>query len=254
MSVRIRVVAALAIMAMVMSTVAYATPTGSSISINFGADEPDGAGSAVTGAAGLAGTVNWNNLELNEGNSALTMDVQSASMASTATVSWTSNNTWSSQGRGEENNTAPAGDDRNLMTGYLDTTDVTVTEVTVTGLDDVFTDMAYRVAVYIQGGVNGRGGQYTVTTDNKVSTLNLTTEAAFDGTYIPGGDPGNNYLVLGGNEGFTAPDFVLTATPTTGDPPRAPINGIEIVAIPEPTTIALLVFGLIGWAAVARRR
>ena len=91
-----------------------ATPK--TISINFGANEPDAAGSAVTGAAGVLGTSNWNNVA---GQNVTASDlIDSNGAATSASVEWTSNNTWASQGKGEDNNTAPEGNDRNLMTGY----------------------------------------------------------------------------------------------------------------------------------------
>jgi PEP-CTERM motif len=231
-----------------------ATPTGESISINFGADQPTGdARSDVMGAAGLAGTVNWNNFDGASGTSVpLIMDVSGTSVPSTATVTWSTATTWASTGNGEENNTAPAGNDRNLMTGYLDASETTVTQVTVSGLDDVFSD-GYNVVVYVQGGVNGRGGQYTINAEDQISTLNLVQEAAFDGTFVPGGQPGANYLVMAG---FTSPQFTLTATPTVGTTVRSPINGIEIVhvVIPEPSAVVLMGLGLVGLVGFVYRR
>ncbi len=247
MSARFGIVATLAL-AVTFSTVAYATPIGTSIAINFGADEPAGAGSSVSGAAGLAGTVNWNNLSgATGGPASLIMDAHGVSMPSSAVVSWVSNNTWSSTGRGEDNNAAPTGNDKNLMAGYLDTNATDPAVVTISGLDSVFTAAEYSVAVYIKGGVNNKGGQYTITTPNQVQTAaNLQTQA-FDGTYVPG----ENYLVFAG---LNAPEFTLTAQPEVGNNPRAPINGIEIVAIPEPSTIVLLGMGIAGLVGLARRR
>ena len=243
-------VAALAVVVLIGSNAAIqATPTGTSIAINFAADEVAPDGSAVTGAAGLAGTVNWNNFTLNASTAAqpLSKDVMSSSVSSTAMVEWVSNNTWASTGRGEENNTAPAGNDRNLMTGYLDTNNTSETRVSVTGLDAEFTAVEYRVAVYINGGVTGRGGQYTITTPNQVKTAELTDTAPFDGTYVGG----ENFLVFAG---LTSPNFVLSATPTVGGTPRAPIDGIEIVAIPEPGSMVLLAVGAIGVLGLIIRR
>jgi hypothetical protein len=252
-SVRVWMAAVAVLAATMWSATGFATPTGTSISINFGADEPNGARSDVTGAAGIAGTQNWNNLSTLAGTDvALTMDQMGVVAPSTATVSWESAGTWSSTGRGEENNTAPAGNDRNLMTGYLDTSNTSVTTVHVKGLDSVVTTPEYAVAVYIQGGVNGRGGQYTVATESQVSTLSLVTDAAFSGTYVPGGEAGANYLVF---TGFTDPEFTLTATPTDGGGTlRAPINAIEIVAIPEPSTMMLLGLGMLGITGLGLRK
>ena len=90
----------------------------------------------------------------------LTADFLSIMTVSTsADVSWTSTNTWSSTGRGEENNTAPAGNDRNLMTEYLDQNfDSAQTTVQVMDILAAFTNKGYDLYVYIKGGVNGRGG------------------------------------------------------------------------------------------------
>jgi hypothetical protein len=210
--------------------VVNAAPTGPSIAINFGADEPSGAGLAfVEGAAGVLGTVNWNNFEGPESFAPepLEMDVSGASQASTAEVEWVSTNTWASDGRGEANNFAPEGDDRALMVGYLDqnTTDFTI-EVTVSNLDPVFVGSGYDVYVYAVGGVTGRGGEYTIGNE----TIEHTVVEPFDGEFIEWDDQDQvgNYMVF---RGLTDAAFTLEALNTIGGTPRAPINGIEIVAL-----------------------
>ncbi len=209
-------------------------PDGSTIAINFGADEPAGARSDVTGAAGVLGTISWNNLDGSEGEAALSADVDGAPVATTASVSWASNNTWASGGRAENNNDAPEGDDRNLMIGYLDTNGEDPNSVTVSGLP---AEGTYDVIVYTKGGVIGRGGDYTIG-DNTQSHVDA---AAFSGSFVLGGE--GDYLVF---RDVSGDSFTLTGQPTTGSPARAPINGIEILiggGVPEPagiTSVALV--------------
>jgi hypothetical protein len=192
---------------------------GAVVAINFAADEPAGNRSDVTGAAGVLGTVNWNNVDSAAGSASdLVADVAGASTPSGVSVEWASPNTWSSTGRGEENNTG-SGNDGNLMTGYIDTNAEDPISATVSGLPDGAT---YDVIVYIKGGVNGKGGDYTIGDQ----VLSHTDTAAFDGNFVYGefGD----YLVF---KGVTGSSFTLQSQPTHGggSAPRAPINGLEVV-------------------------
>ena len=209
-----------AIVALVVtsSAMVWAHPAGPSIAINFASEEPNGAGSEVLGPAGVLGTTNWNNLlGPNGGPEFLVLDDNDEPDDSDVTVEWVSNNTWASDGRGEANNTAPDGDDRNLMIGYLDTNADTANSVTVTGLESL-TDEPYDVYVYMTGGVPGRGGDYTIGDE----VIAHVTEGPFDGNY----NEGFQFIVFQGVEGDS---FTLTGQPTTGAPARAPINAIEIV-------------------------
>lgn len=197
---------------------------GSSISINFGADEPDGAGSAVTGEAGILGSSVWNNVEGNAGEATQLIALAGGAAGLTdISVSWESNNTWSSTGRGEENNSAPEGEDRNMMTGYLDTNNTSLTTVTVSGLP---VGSNYNVIVYAKGGVNGRGGTFTIGDE----TQEKTDEEAFDGELTAGRD----YLIFSNLSGDS---FEIVGTPTVGGTPRAPINGIEIAFTSAPPPV-----------------
>ena len=101
--------------------------------------------------------------------------------------------------------------------------------------------------------MNGRGGTYTI----GGTTLEHTVTAAFSGSFLqdtldPGTTANSNYLVF---RGFSGPAFTLTAVPTIGAPARAPINAIEIVAVPEPVDVALLgLRTILVSAGVALRR
>jgi hypothetical protein len=240
-----------------------------SIAINFGSDEPvvtpAGPGSPVNGAAGVLNTVRWNNLTGADSTApvVLSADVNGTLTPTAATVIWSSPNTWASTGRGEENNTAPAGNNRNLMTGYIDTLGIGAegASVTIANLPNLASQGLpfFDVYVYIQGGANDRGGTYTI----GGSTKEHTVLAPFTGSFIedtvdPGTTPMSNYLVF---RGLTGSGFTLTATPTL--PPtgtqRAPVAAIEIVAspVPEPATIALLATSALVVSAgmyVRRRR
>src|SRR5688572_10153382 len=75
-----------------------------SIGLNFGADEVSGTKSATLAATDVAGVpsvaqANWNNLETLTGTANnLTADAGGTAEATTATVTWNSNNTWASVG------------------------------------------------------------------------------------------------------------------------------------------------------------
>lgn len=222
-----------------------------SIAINFGADEPalTGGGTlSATDVAGAAPQANWNNVSGNFGTASDLVD--SSGAATSVTITWTSPNTWSSTGRGEENNGLTGGD-RALMTGYIDTgaDSANTASVTVSGLPAGFTSLGYNVIVYSLGGVAGRGGGFTIDGTTLIGTspsspTALTQDAGVDMT-----DEGT-YLVF---SGLTGSSFTLTADASLGNF-RAPINGIQIVSVPEPSTVALLVLGGIGVVTTLRRR
>ena len=218
------------------------SPDGTSIAINFGADEPNGlVESYVEGPAGVLQTANWNNFEsypggpdpieqdtIPGGPEPLITDINGTAAPSTAEVEWDTSNTWSSAGRGEENNNAPEGNDRALMLGYLDqnTNDI-ITTVTVSGLSAPFTSGPYDVYVYFQGGVNDTGGEYTIGDE----TVELIVNEAFEGEFIEwdGEEQIGNFYIF---QDVTGAEFTLEAEPThpAGGTERAAVNGIEIVA------------------------
>lgn len=266
MNVLVKTVTGAAAMLLVASH-SLATSSGYSIGLNFGADEYYSGAPAVASNAGtLASTAvagvdavkqaNWNNLEFYEGYAEnLTADNRGAAVTSTAVVYWNCNNTWSTTGRGEENNGFPTdSSDYVLMIGYLDTGDPTTTAVTFTGLPAQLTS-GYDVYVYLLGGTGGnRGGGYRIT-DELGNTLKdyLIGDSAVSPTEFVR-DPGfshddkGNYIVF---RGLTAANIVVEAT--TEAPygmVRAPINAIQLVAAAKdtaaPTVPANLTAELVG--------
>ena len=243
-----------------------------SIGLNFGADEANGAKTGTLAATDRAGVPavaqpNWNNLELLNGTSTtIVADVQGVSTPTTATVAWTSANTWSSTGRGEENNSF-TGADKTLMTGYLDTGGATTSTVTIQNLPTGLTSAGYDVYVYLLGGVANKGGGYRIVDATTGAVLKNYVKAqcsvkptahvqAIPTETAPGT---GTYLLF---SGVASPNIKVEATTAGGygfdaassPNPRAPINAVQLVAPPSstpPATLSIAVSGanaVISWA------
>jgi hypothetical protein len=216
-----------------------------SVGLNFGADDNAAPlGLAAADVAGALPQANWNNLNGAAGNSStIVADASGSAVPTTISVTWTSPNTWSSTGRGEENNGFPAGADRTLMTGYIDTGDTAASAATVTisGIPAEFSSGGYDVLVYGLGGVAGRGGAYTIGGETKFGTSPANPAVHSEDAGVGVTDTGT-YVRFRGQFGssFT---LVASADPALGAGVnfRAPINGIQIVKNQNPN--ATLVTG-----------
>ena len=226
---------------LVLGCAALAVPTlasAQSLGLNFAATDPDAATSSLnpTDVAGALPQPNWNNLDTNIGTDVGGL-VKSDGTASTATVSWNSNNTWRSTDTG--NNAFSEGANRKLMAGYLDTLDTAAgaVSVTVNNIDAALRAPAYDVYVYFLGdsGEN-RGGGYTVD-DGVTNELKYGSTMAMPTMHVedPGTDVNNSldgtYLRF---RRLTGTSLMVTGdtTLTTPNGFRAPINGIQIHARP----------------------
>jgi hypothetical protein len=229
------------------------------LGLNFAADEvaPTGSALAPGDVAGAVPQANWNNLTGADGMNVGDLERDNGA-ASTATVTWSSNNTWASLREGEMNNNF-TGPDRNLMTGYLDSGDTvaTATSVTVDNIDAAVRIPNYDVLVYMANGSQvTRGGGFTLTSGGSSQVKYGSTSGPGPSMHVldPGTDIDNtlhgSYLRF---TGLSAPSFTLTAdaTLTTPNGFRATIAAIQIVGIPEPAS-AILACGaalvaMIGW-------
>jgi hypothetical protein len=101
----------------------------------------------------------------------------------------------------------------------------------VSGLPTTFTARGYDVYVFMNGEVPAgetRTGNFSIGTMMMTATQAGNTPFAGTFTQAIGGGVGN-YVVF---RGLTAASFSLSARPGTGTTLRAPVNGMQIVALP----------------------
>ncbi|HET7625271.1 MAG TPA: immunoglobulin domain-containing protein [Verrucomicrobiae bacterium] len=253
---------ALAVLSSVfLPAILSASPDGISIPIKLAADN----GYAVTNAAGVLRTVNWNNKTGQSGSgSTLNVDNFGSPSPSSATVSWCSNNT------GVQNNGDHSTPDKALMNSFPDSSSGTPpsgngttkkVSVTVTNLDSVFTDGGYDVYVYFNGtspGGNGtRGGSFIMIPDGQdpiqwncgftspdFTTGTYVQDVTPDNTEIATETPGCNYIVF---SNLTASSFFVTGNGGLGvtnvQSTKVQICGVEVVAHSAGSTIPTIVSG-----------
>lgn len=213
-----------------------ATVSAQSLGLNFAAADPDAATSSLnpTDVAGVVPAANWNNLlgATGTGVGGLFYNNAGTPVASGATVTWTSPNTWRSGG----NNAFPAGPNKILTSGYLDTGNTAATGISITlsNLDAALRTPAYDVYVYFVSDSNAnRGGAYTINDGiNNIVKYGSTMGSPTGFVEDPGVDTDltvdGNYLRF---RGLTGSSFTLTTNTelTTPNGFRAPINAIQII-------------------------
>lgn len=206
------------------------------LGFNFAATDPDAATSTVLPdeSAGVVPQTHWNNLTGATGSATngLSYDQNGTAAPSSATISWSSPNTW----RSGANNAFFDGPDKKLTSGYLDTGNTAANGISimVKNLDDVFTQGGYDVYVYfISDSSANRGGGYTLDDGNgPVVKYGSTMGSPFEYVEDPGTD---RDLSIDGNYlhfvGLTGKSFTLTTDTTLTSPNgfRAPVNAIQIV-------------------------
>ena len=181
---------------------------------------------AAAESAGVVAKANWNAATGAAHSTPLSLKDETGA-ATAATVTWTSDNVWSTP-------TADQAGNRRLMIGYLDTGVENATSVTVAGL----APGAYDVYVYADGdnAVATRAGSYQISGAGvTTTTINLTDAANtnFNGTFTQANNSAGDYVKFS----IDADGFTLTATPgqSSNGGRRAPVNGIQIVPTAAPT-------------------
>jgi hypothetical protein len=226
------------------------------IGINFkGPTKPETGASVGDRTAGVEPQSNWNDLGY-WGSSSIKND------SGTGVANLSVNTSTSTDGYNSYT-TIPSDDgNRYLMRGYIHSSGASMT-VTVAGLGHPFTTHGYDVIVYFDGENGESGGAdwitaYTITGGDITTVIygkdeggagdwaGTFTEAS--GTSAEDANAVGNYVRF---DGMKASAFTLTATPVSGD---GPINAIQIIAAPEPASLALLVLGLSAALGTRLRR
>lgn len=216
------------------------------ISMNFASHEntnPDPPATPYSmGASESAGVVpatNWNNL-LGSTSSATDL-VDGSGTATTADVSWTSNGTWSTD------ITAAPGN-FNMMKAHLDARSAVDAVVTVSSIPASIANL-YDVYVYFDAQTNNGSVESNYTIGSQ--TYFMKDTAAFSGTFTQATGTTAGTRTSGANyarfTNLTGTSFTLTADSESF---RAEISGIQVVGVPEPSSICML---LVGGALIVGR-
>ena len=202
------------------------------VSIDFvGNDVPMGPAES----AGVIAKANWNNAT-NDSSAAPFSLVDETGTVDGATVTWKSDNTWSTT-------IADAPGNARMMKGYLDTGAGNPTTVNVSSLP--VSSTGYDIYVYSDGdnGFNTRAGTYTISGPGITTSSTSVTDAPgsnFSGTFIQANGSVGNFVKFT----IDATAFTLTATPgpASDGVMRAPLNGIQIIPstqVQGPTVISI---------------
>ncbi len=229
-----------------------------SIGLNF-VDGREGSGPETLGAGestGVVPQVNWNNTDANTaGDGGLSGGLTTTSIASPiadtlvdntgvnsgATVSWAGHTTWSAA-----DDPSPNANDR-LMSDYLLTENNTGVDATVS-----FAGLSYSLYdVYVYFGSNGSGNTGVITL-NGGSAVAVTDQLFSNGPFVEatGGGTSGNYVRFGGVSGSNV--AIALNADSGGANFHMGIFGVQIVEIPEPSSVALL--GLAAPVLLRRRR
>jgi hypothetical protein len=244
--------AALAVTVWAAPVAAQALPN---VSINFfdpGTGPNPGANLAPTDVAGVTPLANWNNVSAaNGGPTGNLMTSAGTSFANLSVTIANSPNTWSIPSQN-----LPNSPDGRMMQGYIDTNNTSITSITVSGLLSAGFTGSYNVVAYgIGDSQANRVGDYTIGTQS----FRMLDNTQFNGTFVqstaPGGSgPGQsgNYVMF---TAISGDSFLLTAQAAQDiNGVRAPVNGIQIIAAPEPAHLLLGCAAVCGGIAAWRRR
>jgi len=215
---------------------------------------------AAADSAGVVPAANWNNIvsTLQSGSSTISDLMDDSGTATTADMTYF-NAFW-------HDGTSTATPDTTLNSGYTNTTATANGVISVSGLGTDFTSNGYNVIVYLSGtdsmgantpaefGANIGGGadqwiraiRRTPVSGTFASTTFSTEQDAQDSSTE------SNYILFTGLTGASFDLNVLKDPDSTAGWSRAAVKGVQIVSVPEPSS--LILFGLFGLGVILPRR
>ena len=213
---------------------------------------------ASTAIAGVYRQANWNNASVNAGDKSNILSPTAAALVDntgatlSTSISWNANNSYSSSA------SVQTDADKELMNGYLDlnayATPQTPTTVTVSNIDYKH----YDVYAYVGSDGDGRTGHGWLTDLSGTTIANsvyfVTADGSFTGatyTKATGTDTASanasNYILF---HDVTASSFIFNLY---GDGSNVGLHALQIVEIPEPASLILLVIGAMSLLTYAWR-
>ena len=176
--------------------------------------------------------INWNS----DGREVGSLDnlIDASGQATTVSVSWTANSTY------RNNNVPDESGNNRMMRGYLDTSDTSTTQVTVTGIPYG----NYTLVIYMDGGNYSarRNGKYTVVNPADGSVIagpyynQDPPNTTFDGTFIQTPlssvddetTPAGNFMII---DDLTVDTFRLEVAGVSASDtdPRGPLSAFQIL-------------------------
>ena len=197
------------------------------VGINFRADVSVGGFMQSDDSAGVIQTAYWNNVP------GATLDVTGlidSTGASTPANLDISSGALPYQG----DNNAPAGGDKEMMTGHIYVGPGSTIDVAISGLSAAFTGPGYDLYVYYRSGSGPWLQTYAVLDDSGATvagpvTVQDSNAIGFDGTYVESdgaGSAGHYYVFTN----LSLANFTLETQPVTPPTSYAYISGLQIVA------------------------
>jgi hypothetical protein len=220
--------------AALLLTAVSAASASSAIDVQFsGSDSHAQTGAAVIGQAGDA----WNNFTT--GSQANRFLVDTSGAQSGVTLSFSSSQSYESDASYTQFTGTPYA---NLMQGYLVGRGTSDIDLTFGGLT---AGQEYGFYVYTQGDDNSKNRSIGISANGGAQTSSTQSDI---GTFVEG----DNYLyIVATANSLGVVDLVGQNLNDEGN-----INGVQLLAVPEPSSVALLLAGLVflGGAAVRKSR